>query len=515
MNRSPEITKRSLKMDANGVSYDFIFSRHPKFRDFLCLGPSHMPKAKSLAYGFYLKAVNTGFSVQEWKKQLRKLNLPKDAEKKLLMHIWNFGLQTHLCELHELDAEWEGITRLAFQLAKCEQDEDLIRIPDEIRLGQPAGLSQPKPNGQIIAETVSEVLAGMVDEIVSDNDSEVDDDRSLEMLEAELQEHGVEAFRSSKSVDQARMAAMKRLQSRIRNRKFKVPTARRSKHMISEVFRNIYRWASLWVQRLACLAFTQQRKSSSWSEAQNSALRKLLDGVPMLSTLDVYINRIDTWLREQCEKAYKENLPKEWKVNIFRPKQIAVLRQYISNRAIKMVVDRSIRAFHNFTFTGEVMIPLQDLSFAVQSAVSYRCKLFDIDLEEMRFYQCQRTDEDSSEECKDSRDPVDEASKAVNKSILPVVAIYFPRTECKIKFLNFPDQFKKGIAFFCPCMETTASGVICAHLLAWVHGRPGERKFIENIVFLTDPFYIHACNSEEFSASEPVSSTAKHVHQLG
>ena len=235
----------------------------------------------------------------------------------------------------------------------------------------------------------------------------------------------------------------------------------------------------------------------------------------MLSTLDVYINRIDTWLREQCEKAYKENLPKEWKVNIFRPKQIAVLRQYISNRAIKMVVDRSIRAFHNFTFTGEVMIPLQDLSFAVQSAVSYRCKLFDIDLEEMRFYQCQQIDEDSSEECEDSRDPVDEASKAVNKSILPVVAIYFPRTECKIKFLNFPDQFKKGIAFFCPCMETTASGVICAHLLAWVHGRPGERKFIENIVFLTDPFYIHACNSEEFSASEPVSSTAKHVHQLG
>ncbi len=69
-----------------------------------------------------------------------------------------------------------------------------------------------------------------------------------------------------------------------------------------------------------------------------------------------------------------------------------------------------------------------------------------------------------------------------------VVAVYFPADQsCKIPFFNQDRPVGHGVPFFCSCMQHTASGLPCPHMMSWILRKP---RSVWTIIFLSHPAFI-------------------------
>ena len=115
----PTLVTKKIMLDLDQSTCLFHFWQHSDCREFLCLGPSHMPKS--------------------WKRQIANPGLNAEKRKILYGRVWAFALKMRLCPYSSLDDEWENeVTTLALYLALGESEADLELLTSDLRLANQA-----------------------------------------------------------------------------------------------------------------------------------------------------------------------------------------------------------------------------------------------------------------------------------------------------------------------------------------------------------------------------------------
>ena len=283
---------------------------------------------------------------------------------------------------------------------------------------------------------------------------------------------------------------------------------------------SIFESADLWLQAIACQGFTMGRKSSSWSESENASIRQLLETLRRKNrTLDEVVSEIMVWARDQCNKAfikYQESATPTTCQLPLQDEKLLEMNQLLSCFAVTEIFRiwgeaQSICVFssdsktlsretHGPAFLGKVdaiadfyRIPYDEITFLEPvSRIQPKVKRY--------------PGRDSAR-----AEKLAACSEAVaTTEPMPSIAVYRPKTICRIPFLNVGDEFRDGIALFCVCQKTTSAGIPCHHLCQFIFGT--GKVFIRNLVWLCHPVFIRGRVMEESSVlvAEPASEVVHH-----
>jgi hypothetical protein len=498
-NHRPTLQSRMLVLEADGTQQEFVYFCHAENKEILCLAPPHVPAS--------------------WKVHLGRLPISDENRDILERRIWSFALKTHICSLHELDAEWEEMTESALRMEHLPELLCSYSLPEKLRLGVAAMGVPHLVQGDVhdlpeISNLVKQASAETLERLKS-----CQDPKSLESMQFKLKGLTRAACRSElrakeitsliESVqdisEEIRKIIEKSSTSQSKTRIVPVcqsdpaqcsqPSAASIRESVIAVMQKIYKKAPFWCQRITCMGFTMGAKASSWSEALNSAIRKL---VPIFLTakrhygLDSFVKDIDDWVDRLCERAYTVNQsrPKPPKRSELIPQERSELQSVLSNAAVDAIESLALGGGtdERWTFSAERKVELCDVPVEMQNSVNMICKKYGIELSEFRYFQ-PRSKVCSSPSLADPKtwnEMVDAASKRINALNVPIVAVHFPSSECLIPCLKRCKAH--GFVLFCSCQRQTATGLPCTHQLAWILDR--ESRSMKNIVWLCHPTFI-------------------------
>ncbi len=475
-------------LDVDGSILKTYFFSHASDKEILAQDPRHVP----------------------WKGQLEMLPLSAENRSLLNSRIFQFSLKTHLVSLAQLDREWIEITKFALKLAGVSALEyRMYSLPSDVRLG---GTESDVFSGQQLEEAIEPSVVELTDAI----------DWSIAtrtQLKHKFQELTTALCSSESTVNDVSMQAllreMEHVSISLSRLKHKKGRRRESLLMlVSKRMEKIYRLAPYWCQRICCQGFTMARKSSSWSEAINSMIRR--DIVPervilrhSFGMLD-FIQAFDSWVDQLCNKAYlayRDN-KKSHKVqaarvsnrgvHLFTPEQESQLDRFVTAKALHTIIQNSVIQHHNFTFLRSSELSKESVSSEIRERVSALCSCMGIreQSEQIKYLKpnpiCVQA---TPIRCIDSDfvDPlVAKATLEVNKDCDAVLAVYIPSLEdgCVINSFNslWEKQVPLEIVLYCSCQQGTSRGLPCQHQLQYIILSPSRN--MDNIIWLCHPTYL-------------------------
>lgn len=517
----PELVKHQVILDLDHSQCELHFWRHERYKELLCLGPTHMAKS--------------------WKKQISKLKLSAENEKHLLALIWRFALQTELCDCSELDSEWEALTRVALRMAGFTSVDDLILLPHDLRLSTKTSFeanhtesSQASVAGiqqaisfESAGDEESILLADIIrslESIAVEADSlkcaGVSDADKLERLKAELDivikkicQNGVEL--ESGTASSSSLTTLSKLQTKVCKMKDKPAKVDQivTRELVMKAMQHIYKLSHTWCQRLVCGGHTMQRKSSTWSEILNSSIKRYVKSRNMLSgtyLLSSFVADVDQWVHELFENAYNKNKFTLGKSShILNEVHVSLLEQVLCNGALnKLLYTLLPNAIKGEYTVSSAALPRDALCRTMNTRVGVFKKLFNIIDPEIKYLNvkpkyklwrsCDFLEGASSSSFAEGGDDkvqngLDQTSRIASHTLSgSTLAVYFPSAEeCKIPFFSQSRPSGYGIPFFCSCQRQSSSGLPCEHMIAYIL-LPNEvaPRSMWNIIWLCHPAFL-------------------------
>lgn len=499
----PTLHSRKVRLDADDSEHECVYFCHVPDKEILCLAPPHVQAS--------------------WKFHIGRLQLSQDSKELLEKRIWNFALKTHICDLHELDAEWEEITKFVLRLAGSNSVS--YSLPQNLRFSKHVGSRQDldpddTENHHEILNLVQQINAevreglpnfldattlsslrtkmrGLVKSLCSSTLSAKEIHVCIESMQDVSQEIERKIQGRNHSGKGTRALPKSGHCSNTSGQPDSAVSAGVNFDVIVKVMEKIYKKAPFWCQRFNSMGFTMNTKASSWSESLNSAIRKI---IPKLLTLkhhyglDSLVMDIDHWADGMCEKAYSAHngwvLPP--KRSEFTTRERSELCSFLSNCAVDKIDSIAVGDGTDirWTFSEQRWVKEETVPGEMKTSINMLCEKYEIPASDIRYVQPGLKShpclDQSGKGQKTWKDMVDSASKQINAPKVPTLACYYPTKECRIPCLSGCKS--RGFALFCSCQWQTAAGLPCAHQLAWILDR--ESRSMRNVLWLSHPTFI-------------------------
>lgn len=473
------------------------------------MAPTHLPKS--------------------WKRQIAKMNLSSENQKILLGKVWSFALRMEICDYAALDMEWEAITRFALSLAQVEPEGDLVLLPAHLRLAHQASFSGISSSAPIdtrdfqtqlkLYQNITECLDLIAERVEKAKSATRLDQQSVQSLRSQLL-HIAEQICSAGVQDEnleTMMAIHRELHKRTRGQQkgsTNATTGPKSSsgsavtaEIVVSAMQNIYSLARCWCQRVTCQGFTMQRKSSTWSEISNNSIRSFISPSKRMNgeySLSSFIMDVDQWIHRQFELSYQANkVTYRFKSDILSDHHVTLLQQVLCNGATSDVLNKVLCSTmkNEFTVHDSEELELTSLCSIFRKRAGEFMKRFDIETSEVKCFKAtsmpvalkqpstgtgpaEDIDQEHIDQVHASLQQVSEIASAGGA----VLAVYFPGDGgCKIPFFNQDRPVGHGVPFFCSCMQHTASGLPCPHMMAWILRKP---RSVWTVIFLSHPAFI-------------------------
>ena len=376
----PAIVSKDLILDFNSSKYTAIYFCHSADKEILCQAPPHTP----------------------WRGMLEKLSLTKHNRKLVDARIRHFALKTSLCNLVEIDYEWEETTKFVMKCAGLKESElSKYSLPASKRLAQAipleseyhaaAGNPSEREDVPRCVVPTEEQMSFLSQEIHQDSNI-VETRHEMELVSSQfcLSPESLGSGRLNELVQRLHSMSLK-LRKGVAHKQKKEITKTKNKasassfSSISECMEAIYQLAHLWCQRLCCQGFTSGRKSSSWSEAINARIRA--DVVPKQGflrnqyLLPAFVEDFDRWVDRLCNVSFiksKETFC-ECSPCVLQGYQQSWLAQYLSSYAVATILDRALEGFQKFTSKGGKELQKPGVSEEIRTKVRSICSIYNID----------------------------------------------------------------------------------------------------------------------------------------